>query len=231
MSYQQFCPIAKAMEVLGEKWTLLIIRELLMGGTRFSELQKGLSQISPTLLTKRLVYLEHEHLIVKKKISGQKGFEYFPTQACKELLPVLEGIGLWGMRWARNKMQEGDYDLQLLMLYLERSIQVDKLVGKETVLKFNFVDVEEYPTWWIVIEEKGVEVCVKDPGRDVDVHLTVPLRTMCEIWMGELSYKKAIANKTLKLVGMPALTRNIEQWIMPSMFKGIAPASQITEPA
>ena len=89
MEYGQFCPIAKATEIIGEKWTLLIIRELLMGGSRFNELQRGLALISPTILSRRLDSLSEHGLVLKKKIPGQRGFEYFPTESCQELLPLL----------------------------------------------------------------------------------------------------------------------------------------------
>lgn len=229
MSYNQFCPIAKAMDVLGEKWTLLLIRDLLCGSTRFNEFQRGLSRISPTLLTKRLNRLEQEGLVVKKHIPGQRGYEYFPTQSCKELWPAMEQIGLWGMRWARDQMSEDDYDLQLLMLYLERSVQVDKLVGRETVIRFNFTDVAEYPNWWIVVNEEETDVCIHDPGKEVDVYFTVRLPVMCQLWMGEISYRKAIAEKKLTLVGLPALTRNVQEWLKPSMWADSSPASAIIE--
>ena len=231
MSYNQFCPIAKAMEVLGEKWTLLLVRELLMGGSRFNELQRGLPSMSPSLLTKRLGQLEEEGLLVRKRIPGQRGYEYFPTQACAELFPVIEQIGTWGMRWSRDQMGDDDYDLSLLMLYLQRSIQPGKLVGKETVIRFNFTDVEEFPNWWIVVQEEDIDVCVHDPGKEVDVYFTVGLRDMCELWMGDISYKKAIAEKKLTLVGLPALTRNVSEWLAPSIFADVPPAEQILEPA
>ena len=118
MSYNQFCPIAKAMEVLGEKWTLLIVRELLLGSSRFNQFQRGLPSISPTLLTKRLNAMEAQGLVLRKHIPGQRGYEYFPTEACKELFPVVEQIGIWGMHWARHQMTVEDIDLELLMLYL-----------------------------------------------------------------------------------------------------------------
>lgn len=231
MSYGQFCPIAKAMELLGEKWTMLLVRELLMGGRRFSELQRGLPQISPSLLTKRLQALEDHGMVIKKNISGQKGFEYFPSEPCKELRPLLEQVGHWGMRWLRDQMTEDDFDLELLMLYLQRSIIPDKLVGDETVIRFNFRDVDEFPTWWIVVSGEDVDVCIRDPGKDVDVYFNVGLRVMCEVWMGDMSYKRAIADGKLELVGLPALTRNVERWLAPSIFAGIPPAKKIVEPA
>ena len=229
--YGQFCPISKAMEILGEKWTLLIIRELLMGGSRFNELQRGLSHISPTLLTKRLQTLEEEGLVVKRKIHGQRGYEYFPTESCKELLPVMEQVGHWGMRWARDSMTGDDFDLELLMLYLQRSINPEKLPGSETVVRFHFTDVEDFQNWWLVVDGDEVDVCVHDPGKEVDVYLNVDLHTMCELWMGDISYRRAIAEEKLQLVGPPALTRNVSAWITPSMFAGIPPVRQIVSPA
>ena len=229
--YGQFCPIAKAMEVLGEKWTLLIVRELLLGGHRFNELQRGLTHISPTLLTKRLQSLEEEGLVVKRKIHGQRGYEYYPTESCKELMPVMEQVGHWGMRWARDSMTGDDFDLELLMLYMQRSIAPDKLPGRETVIRFHFTDVEDFQTWWLVVEDGEVDVCIHDPGKEVDVYLNVGLRTMCELWMGDVSYKRALAEEKLQVVGPSALTRNISSWITPSIFAGIAPARQIVSPA
>lgn len=227
MSYKQFCPIAKAMEVVGERWTLLVIRELLMGSCRFNELQRGLPGISPTLLTKRLTDLEEKGLLIKKRIPGQKGYEYFPTNPCKELMPVLEQIGSWGMHWARDQMLDEDFDPELLMLYLERSIQPDQLPGSLTVIRFNFNDVHDYPNWWIVVEDDSVEVCVKDPGKEVDIYFNCCVRVMCELWMGDISYKKAMADGRLQLVGPKALIRNVGTWLAPSVFDGMQPASEI----
>ncbi|NND67491.1 MAG: helix-turn-helix transcriptional regulator [Halioglobus sp.] len=231
-NYGQFCPIAKAMDLLGEKWTLLILRELIMGGSRFNELQRGLSHISPTLLTKRLGMLEEEGLLVKRRIPGQRGYEYFPTEACKSLLPVLEAVGTWGMRWARHTMMDDDFDLELLMLYMERSVDPEKLPGRETVVRFHFTDVSDSNTntWWLVANEDGTDVCLHDPGKEVDVYLNVGLRTMCELWMGDISYRRAIKEEKLQVVGPAALTRNISDWITPSMFAGIEPAERILAP-
>jgi DNA-binding HxlR family transcriptional regulator len=228
MEYGQFCPIAKASEILGEKWTVLIIRELLMGGTRFNELQRGLSQISPTVLNKRLVSLTNQGLIVKRKIKGQQGYEYLPTECCKQLLPVIKGLGEWGMRWARDNMLESDYDVELLMLYMQRSIQADKLVGNETVIRFSFRDIPSPADWWIIATPDGVDVCNKDPGKEVDIYFTSSVKTMADIWMGDVSYRKAISNGDLKVVGHPALTRNMFTWINKSIFADLPPAQEIS---
>ena len=227
MEYGQFCPIAKATEMLGEKWTLLIVRELLMGGTRFGELQRGLSLISPTMLSKRLDALVQYGLVVKKKIPNQKGFEYFPTRSCSELLPIIKTLGDWGMRWARSNLTEKDYDVELLMLYLKRSINPENLVGNETVIRFRFTDINEFPDWWMVVQGTDIDLCVSDPGKDVDIYFTTTVKTLAQVWMGENSYKKAIADDSLKLVGPTALTRDVSSWMTSSIFSDIAPASEI----
>lgn len=227
MEYGQFCPVAKATEIIGEKWTLLIIRELLMGGTRFNVLQRGLSLISPTILTKRLNSLESQGLIVRKKIQGQRGYEYFPTESCKELLPIIRQVGDWGMRWARNHLTESDYDVELLMLYLQRSIAPEKLIGPETVLRFKFTDIDDLTDWWILVKDKDVDICVSDPGKDVDVYFTTSVRVMAGIWMGDTNYKKAIAEGSLTVVGPRALVREITVWMGNSIFADIPSAGEI----
>ena len=227
MEYGQFCPVAKATEILGEKWTLLIIRELLMGGTRFNVLQRGLSQISPTILTKRLSSLESQGLIMRKKIQGQRGYEYFPTGSCQELLPIIRQVGDWGMRWARNHLTESDYDVELLMLYLQRSIVPEKLIGAETVLRFKFTDIDDLSDWWLLIKGQDVDICVTDPGKDVDVYFTTSVRVMAGIWMGDTTYKKSIAEGSLKVVGPKALTREITAWMGNSIFTELPSASEI----
>ena len=227
MEYGQFCPIAKATEIIGEKWTILIIRELLMGGTRFNEFQRGLSLISPTILTKRLNSLVDYGLIVKKKIPGQQGYEYFPTESCKELLPVIKSLGDWGMRWARDNIVDTEYDVELLMLYLQRSVQPDKLVGNETVIHFKFTDIKEPSDWWLIASNGNVDVCNKDPGKNVDVYFTSTVRNMVDIWMGDVSYRKAINDGRLKAVGSNALTRNIFTWMNGSIFSDLPSAQEI----
>ena len=207
MEYGQFCPIAKATELIGDKWTLLIIRELLMGGTRFNQLQKGLSQISPTVLSKRLETLSSDGLVVKKKIPGQRGCEYFPTASCQELLPIIISLGEWGIRWASDNLTEKDFDVELLMLYLKRSIVPSELIGRETVIRFKFTDFEKLSDWWIVVEGNEVDLCAHDPGKDIDVYLTTTVKTMIDIWMGDSSYKEAKKSGLLTVVAEPFMIK------------------------
>ncbi|MDP2139635.1 MAG: helix-turn-helix domain-containing protein [Gammaproteobacteria bacterium] len=227
MRYKQFCPIAKASELVGEKWTFLLIRELAMGGSRFSDFQKGMKQISPTMLSKRLNDLAENGLVERRKIPDQSGYEYFLSPAGKELFPVVLQLGEWGMRWARGQMADDDLDVELLILYLSRSIKPDNLGGNETTIQFNFTDLDKLSKWWLVVKQNDVDVCLDDPGREVSVWFTTDLRTMTQIWMGDCSYKAAINDKRLILVGPARLTRNVENWMSSSIFAGTASAQSL----
>lgn len=228
MEYGQFCPIAKASEIIGEKWTILIIREILMGGTRFSEMQRGLGTISPTLLTRRLHDLEERGMIFRKKASGKRSYTYHPTASCKELMPIILTLGDWGMRWARSNLQAHDYDVELLMLYLERSICPEKLPETETIARFSFTDMTDKSEWWIVVADDAVEVCDKDPGKDVDVFFTTTVKTMADIWMGSETYRKAKRDKKISIVGNRYLVNNVTDWMENSNhFSSLPPAENI----
>ena len=218
MNYGQFCPISKATEILGERWTFLIIRELLMGGRRFNELQRGLGDISPALLTARLKSFEAEGLLVRRRINGQRGYEYCPTLACEELKPVIVALGEWGLCWARNTLASDYMDIDMLMLYLERSIDPVQLPGSETVIQFKFNDLPEQRDWWLLVRDGKVDVCITQPGRDVDVFFSTTAKTMSDVWMGECSYREAVLSGDLIVEGDLALTRRINSWLRPSIF-------------
>jgi hypothetical protein len=157
--------------------------------------------------------LQGHGLIVKRKIVGQKGYEYFPTQACKELQPIIVALGSWGLTWAKSNLTERDYDVELLMLYLERSVQTEQLPGNQTVVRFKFDDFEKYSDWWMVIKGEEVDLCVNDPGKDIDVYFTCSVRTLADIWMGHTSYRKATRENLITIVGDDYLTRDISAWL------------------
>lgn len=218
MHYGQFCPIAKATEILGEKWTFLIIRELVMGGRRFNELQRGLGDISPALLTARLKSLEEQGLIARRRVPGQRGYDYWPTQACTELAPVLVALGQWGLQYARHAIVDEDLDVELLMFYLERSIDPSHLIGKESTIQFTFRDLKRQPDWWLLVQNQKVDLCITDPGKDVDVFFHCTVRTMHDVWMGDRTFRDAIREGDLFVEGEPALLRTITNWLRPSIF-------------
>jgi len=210
--YGQFCPIAKSTEILGEPWSILIVRELLLGSNRFSTLQRGLPRISPTVLTTRLKALEAGGVIVKRKLTGQRGHEYHLTAAGKELSSVVEALAVWGMRWARDEMEDSDLDVTFLMFDVQRNIVTDELPGGEVVLCFQFPDLDVFARWWIVCNGPEVDLCYQDPGKDVDTYVTATSRDMIDIWMGDLRIDQARAADRLALIGEPAICNRFRRW-------------------
>ena len=225
-TYGQFCPVAKATEVIGERWTLLILRELLMGTSRFNDFQRAISRISPTILTKRLKHLEEKGIIVRKRISGQRGCEYRLTSAGRELGPLIENLAVWGMRWARGQMTDDELDVELLMWDIHRRIMTEHLPDGETVLCLTFGDLDKYKTWWLVIDGKDVDLCTGDPGKDVDLYVSSTLRTLVEIWEGDMDLRAALRDGPVKAIGTRHLVREMPGWFGLSQFAGVLPGRE-----
>ncbi len=224
LRYGQMCPIAKAAEVLGERWTILIIRELLLDNSRYSGLQQALSQISPTLLTKRLKQLQACGLVTKKIAPGQRRADYRLAPAGRELKSVVMGLGVWGMRWARGQMRADELDVQMLMTDLSRRIDTTELPKRRTVVEFNFAGLPKFTRWWIVIEEDGErELCVDHPGHPTDIEIRTDLRTLAEFWTGDTDFRIAQKEGRLRLSGNPALVRSVSTWLRPGALAHVRP--------
>ena len=217
MKYGQFCPIAKAAEVLCERWTLLIIREMLLGSTRYNEFQRAISKISPTLLSKRLTDLEKANLIVKQKVQGGRSYEYHLTQAGKELEPIVTSLGVWGMEWARDQMGLDDQDVELLMWDIRRCLAVDRMPSDHAVLKFHFPNLEQYRDWWIVIDENNRDLCTEDPQKDVDLFFTSDAQVLIDVWMGDRVLTEAVSSGDLKIIGDTGYRRSVKDWFSLSL--------------
>ena len=224
--YGQFCPISKAVEVIGERWALLILRELLLGNTQFNQLQHALPRVSPTTLSKRLAELQESGLVVRKRARGQLGHQYQLTASARDLWPVMMSVGEWGMRWARGRMRNDELDVSALMNDVQRRIDPKLLPGGLTVLRFKFTDLKEYADWWVKIDDNEVDLCLDDPGFEVDVYFTTDLRTMTEVWMGDRSLAQARASEKLKIVGRSAYVKNLKSWLRLHILSAIRPAAQ-----
>ena len=210
--YGQFCPVAKATEVLGERWTPLIIRELLVDAQSFSNLRKGVPLMSPSLLSSRLKTLEAAGVINRDKTD--RGVFYSLTSAGEELRPIIEQLGVWGQRWARSDMRKGDLDPSLLMWDMHRNIHTSYFGDERKVLRFEYYD---YPAkmrlWWLKIEHPEVDICLKDPGHEVDLYIRCPLKTMTQIWLGDLTVTRAKREGLLEVRGNSDLNRKMPGWL------------------
>lgn len=220
--YGQFCPVAKATELVGEKWTLLVLRELLLGTTRFNDFQRALSRMSPTLLVKRLRRLEQSGIIIRRKISGQRGYEYRLTAAGKELAPLIETLAVWGMRWARNQLTDDELDVEFLMRELQRRLKTGYLPDGQTVICVTFDELTRHKTWWLVVEGEKIDLCTEDPGKEVDLYLNSNVRTLVEVWSGDLDVRTALRNKSIRAHGLRHLIQTMPDWFGVSLYEGIA---------
>ncbi|HXE23400.1 MAG TPA: helix-turn-helix domain-containing protein [Roseiarcus sp.] len=220
-SYGQFCPVAMAAEVLGARWTLVLLRELIAGSTRFNELRRGVPRMSPALLSKRLKELEAAQVVRRVPVQDEPGtFEYQLTEAGRELKPVIEAIGCWGQRWVDLEASLQNLDPELLMWDMRRNIDPRPMPRKRSVIQiiFNRLPVGRR-NWWIVVEPgKEVDLCSVDPGFEVDLYLSTDLRTMTEIWMGYTSIARARDEGKLLVTGSAELERAIGSWLTLSAF-------------
>lgn len=219
--YGQFCPVAKSTELIGEKWTLLVLRELLLGTTRFSDFQRALSRMSPTLLVRRLRHLEECGIIVRKKLSGQRGYEYRLTAAGKELAPLIETLAVWGMRWARSQLSDDELDVEFLMRELQRRLQTQYLPDGQTVICFTFDELTAHKEWWLLVEGEDVDLCTEDPGKDVDLFLNSSVRTLVEVWEGDLDIRAALRSKSINAHGMRHLVRTMPDWFGICLYENV----------
>ncbi len=218
MEYGQFCPIAKAAEVLGEKWTILILRELLYGSSRFNDFQAAIAGISPTMLTKRLRDLEIKGVVEKEN------HDYRLTECGQELAPLVRQYAIWGMRWARGDMPDDELDAQLLMYDMRRRINTEFLPPTGATIHIHFKDQAEASDWWLLVQGSVVELVDEEPEAEEDLLIESDLRSLTQLWLGDLSLRGALTRQLLRLKGKPLLIRCIEDWLPLARQAAIRPA-------
>lgn len=207
------------MELLDERWTLLVVRELLSGSEHFNELRRGLTRMSPSLLSRRLQQLVRAG-VVERHVEGNE-VRYVLTPAGQELRPVVEALGIWGIRWI-GELGDEELDPKLLMWDMHRNIDRSAVPAGRTVVGFTFRDVpSELRSWWLVINEDDTDVCDEDPGYDVAVTVTSSLRGMTEVWRGDRSWSSALRTGALEVSGPADLRRAVPGWFTLSGFASV----------
>lgn len=215
--YGQFCPVAKTMEVLDERWTILVIRELLAGSHHFNDLRRGLPKMSPTLLSKRLSSLTRIGVVTRSDAGNRSRYDLTP--AGNELAPIVVALGNWGVRWM-TQLGEVDLDPHLLMWDVHRNIDLDAVPDGRTVIAFDFTDVDgRARDWWVVITDRhDVDLCDFDPGYEVTIRARSSLRTMVLIWRGDISWRAALKDDSLALEGSHQTCSALPYWLRLSPF-------------
>lgn len=218
-SYRQFCPVAMAAETLCARWTMVLVRELVAGSTRFNELRRGVPRMSPSLLSQRLRELEAAGVVERVPARGERGvWEYHLTEAGRDLRPVVEAFGVWGQRWIESRPSLENLDPSLLMWDMRRNLDPSPLPPARTVIQIRYP--EQPPArrdWWLVVEAEGeVDLCATDPGFDVDLYVATDLRTMTAIWMGLESV--AGAGRRIEFDGPRGIAGSMQKWLGLSPF-------------
>lgn len=220
-SYAQYCPVAKATEVLGDRWTLLIMREMLGGATGFNELHRGLPGISRSVLSDRMRALERAEVISRRKGPKGRTLEYRLTAAGRDLQPVVQAIGEWGATWSFTEPRPEELDPDLLIVWMARHVDRDRLPPDRTVVRFDFRD--PMRRYWMVLEPSEVSVCLQHPGFGVDLEVAVDTTALYRVYMGRAELGGAIRAGPVTLRGPQALQRGFGRWFTWSAF---APASR-----
>lgn len=215
VKYGQFCPVAKAAEIVTTRWTLLILRELISGSHHFNEIHRGVPLMSRGLLAKRLKDLENWRVISKTLVGEHQMPEYHLTSAGEQLGPIIVALGHWGRDWVESAADGDDWDAGVLMWDMKKRIDQSALPDRRIVIHFDYEDAtDEMRLWWVVADESGVDLCQQDPGFDVDLYVNTDVRTMAEVWIGKESLKTSIADDLIVLTGDKALSETIDQWLL-----------------
>ena len=223
--YGQFCPVAKAAEIFAERWTPLVLRELVCGSRRFSDLRRGVPLMSRTLLAQRLRQLEDAGIVRSAAKSTGRGREYFLTPAGEELRPLIDSLGEWGQRWARSQVNADDLDPGLLMWDIHRRVNVERLPAHRVVVLFDFRGVPKawrtVRAFWLVLQRSEVDLCLKDPGFEVDLVVDADLAALTKVWLGDTRLGDAMRSGLVRLNGPSTLVRAFPGWLALSGFAGV----------
>ena len=214
--YAQYCPIAKASEILGDRWTLLIVREMLGGASGFNELQRGLPGISRSVLTERMRALERAEVVERRIGPRGRTLEYRLTTAGRDLEPVVQAIGEWGVTWSFTDPRPDELDPDLLIVWIARHVDRERLPADRTVIKFEFRNPAK--RYWMVLEPSDVSVCLQHPGFDVDLEVIVDTATLYRVYLGRAELGDAMRARKLTVRGPQALQREFGRWFAWSAF-------------
>lgn len=223
IAYSTYCPIAKAAEILTERWTLLLLRDLLLGARHFNDFRRSIPLMTPAILSKRLKTLQEVGIVRRVPSDKGGGWEYRLTEAGIELKPLVDAAGEWGQRWARSKLPEGELHPSTLIWDIHRFLKTENLPARRTVLHVEFTDLKRFRLWWLVVQGGEVDVCLDDPGYEVDLTIRCELLILTQVFMGDLPIAHAQASDRLELAGDSQLIKSMPRWFGLMPFSSVEP--------
>lgn len=225
--YGQYCPIARAAEILGDRWTLLIVRDLLFGAQHFNELERGLPGIPKALLTDRLRRLQHVGVLVRQSESGGRRTCYQLTAAGWELYPIIESLTRWGAKWAFGEPEPNELNPVLLLWWMRDLTKREELPRQRVVVEFNFRETRP-KHFWLILDPGDVSVCVKHPGFEIDVLIQAELVALYDVLFGRDTFARVIREERLKIDSTPELIRAFPKWFAPSPVAEIVRSTSVS---
>ena len=224
-TYGQFCTVARGAEALCERWTPLVVRELLCGSKRFNELHRGVPRMSTNLLAQRLRHLEEIGVVHRTAVG--KVWEYSLTEAGEELRPIIMALGHWGARWIGSRLRDDQLDAGLLMWDVRRFVRLETFPSRPVVIQFKFRDARSgEQAWWLVVEEGVADLCRDDPGRELTLVVDSSVRALTEVWAGDRTPKEVLQSQELRVDGAAQDAQSLWRWLGTSAFAGTRSAAR-----
>ena len=211
--YGSFCPIALANSVVGDRWTPLILRELVIGSTRFNDIARGLPGISRSLLVQRLKHLERNGVIEAWPLPNGRGSEYHLTAAGKDLEPVLMALGRWAIEWRFDELRPHEVDAVTLMWWMHRRVDTSNLPDERVVVQFDHTDPDQI-TLWLVLDRGEASVCLQHPGFESDVLVIASTPALAEVFQGFVRWNDAVKAGDVVVDGPRHLLRALPRWFL-----------------
>jgi DNA-binding HxlR family transcriptional regulator len=218
IDYGQFCTVARGAEIVGQRWTPLVVRELLCGSTRFNDIHRGLPRMSRSLLAERLRSLEEVGVV--RRVTTRSGVEYRLTNAGEELRPIIMALGHWGARWIGSRLKRDQLDAGFLMWDIRRFFRVDECPkGRCVVIHFRLTDAPSGERlWWLVVSGGEVDLCREDPGQQVTLIVESTVRSLTDVWTGDRQPQDAMKDRAIRIVGAPSDADALWRWLGRSVF-------------
>ena len=217
VDYGQFCTVARGAEVVCDRWSPLVIRELLCGSTQFNEIRRGIPRMSPTLLSKRLRTLEEFGVV--RRVQDGRATSYELTVAGEELRPIVMALGHWGARWIGSRLRAEQLDAGFLMWDIRRFARVDEFPDGRVVVHFELVDAgAREQRWWLVVDNHEADLCRDDPGHDLTLVVRSTVRALTEVWTGDRTPEAVMSTQELQVIGAQRDAERLWRWLGTSVF-------------
>lgn len=211
--FTSFCPLTLTTDVIGDRWTPLVLREMLLGNTRFNDIARALPGLSRSLLTQRLKHLERKGVLDARPLPSGRGSTYHLTPAGRDLHDVLIAMGRWSITWLYEKLDPTDVDAESLMWWMHRRTDPAHSPDRRVTVQFDHT-APARRSYWMVFERREASVCVSDPGFGVEAVVRCPTSELGRVFQGYESWRSAVRAGRIDVSGRRDVVRDISSWFL-----------------